>query len=129
MTTGHRPTVLLVDDDADFLDSLGEFLAAEYTVVLAPDGATAMRILSAGRKVDLVVLDIHMPDPNGWAVFSWMRRTPELKFVPVVFFSAASIPAGLAEQINAEAPCWLEKDADPHQLLAGIRKHLSLARP
>lgn len=126
MTTGLRPTLLLVDDDADFLDSLSDLLAADYRILTARDGASAMRALSTS-PIDLVVLDIHMPDPNGWAVFSWMRREPRLKFTPVLIFSTHPAPLELGEQINAEAPCWLAKDVDPARLQAAIRKHLSPA--
>lgn len=119
-----QPTILLVDDEADFLEATADLLESEgYGVVLAHGGDAAMQVLQT-QRVDLVILDLDMPQPDGWAVFTWMRRQPALKATPVMIFSATPVPRGLQDQVNVDAPSWLDKLVDREELLSGLRKHL-----
>lgn len=122
-----QPTILLVDDEPDFLDAIVDLLQAEgYEILTAQGGRAAMELLST-RQVDLVLLDLEMPQPDGWAVFTWMRRQPLHKATPVMIFSGTPVPAGLQDQVNIDAPSWLDKVVGHDELLEGLRKHLQPA--
>ena len=81
-------TILVVDDNQDSLDLMQEMLVPHgYEVVCARSGPAAVRLLQATAP-DLVILDIMMPDMNGFAVLDVIRSAPGLEDVPVIFQTA-----------------------------------------
>jgi DNA-binding response OmpR family regulator len=82
--------VLVVDDDPDIVDAVGEALEHDgYLVETATDGATALkRVLEA--PPDLIVLDVRMPNLNGWEFCEIVRRQSHTRDVPVLFLTACS---------------------------------------
>lgn len=87
--TGH---VLVVDDDEDIRESLGDVLRAEgYTVSVAADGAQALELLHSGNRPGLVLVDMIMPVMDGAELLARMASDPELRKLPVLVISASSI--------------------------------------
>jgi len=84
------PRVLVVDDDPEIVDAVGEALQDDgYLVETATDGATALkRVLEA--PPDLIVLDVRMPNLNGWEFCEIVRRQSHTRDVPVLFLTACS---------------------------------------
>lgn len=84
----QRHTVLVVEDD-EILASLAvsKFQKAGYDVVHASDGKECLAILSGGNTPDLILLDIIMPEVNGFDVLRALKRESRLKNIPVVIFS------------------------------------------
>ena len=81
-------TILIVDDNQDSLDLMHEMLTPHgYRVVCATSGPEAVRLVRQSAP-DLVILDIMMPDMNGFAVLEVIRATPALEDVPVIFQTA-----------------------------------------
>jgi len=84
-----RGDVLIVDDDPDIRDAVGECLRYEgYDVHSAADGRAALDRLEFGLKPDVILLDLMMPILNGFDVLSALRTRPEWKSIPVVIVSA-----------------------------------------
>jgi CheY-like chemotaxis protein len=84
-----RRDILIVDDDPDIRDALGECLRYEgYTVHLAADGRDALDRLEFGLRPDLILLDLMMPVLNGFEVLLALRSKPEWRNIPVVVVSA-----------------------------------------
>jgi CheY-like chemotaxis protein len=83
--------ILVVDDDARLCEVLAEFLTEDgYAVVTAHDGLQALEVLRQGG-VDLVVLDINMPELGGASLVQILRRDPEweaLRSLPIIVLSA-----------------------------------------
>ena len=81
------PRVLVVDDDAEIVDAVGEALQDDgYLVETATDGATALkRVLEA--PPDLIILDVRMPNLNGWEFCEIVRRQSHTRDVPVLFLT------------------------------------------
>jgi DNA-binding response OmpR family regulator len=84
------PRVLVVDDDPDIVDAVGEALHHEgYRVETATDGPTALKsVLDA--PPDLIVLDVRMPEMNGWEFCEIVRRQSHTRDVPVLFLTACN---------------------------------------
>jgi CheY-like chemotaxis protein len=83
---GNR--VLIVDDDADIREALEEVLSESgYTVAAASDGAIALSKMKQKRPA-LVLLDLMMPNVDGWRVMDEMHRDPSLREIPVCVLSA-----------------------------------------
>ncbi|MBN2435141.1 MAG: response regulator [Spirochaetes bacterium] len=84
----NKKTILVVDDTPDNLSVLYEILKNDYRVLVANGGEKALQIIRGGASIDLVLLDILMPDIDGYQVCSRIRLDKSTKNLPVVFSSA-----------------------------------------
>jgi CheY-like chemotaxis protein len=115
-----RSTILVVDDDADVAASVADALEAEgYRVVQASGGREALRILvEEDLHPAMILLDLMMPDMNGWAFRAEQQRVPEIAAIPVLLFTATSIPEARAQELAPAA--LLRKPIRLEELLAAI---------
>ncbi|MEK6650204.1 MAG: response regulator, partial [Bacteroidota bacterium] len=82
-----QPTILVVDDEKDILDLLKYNLEKEgYAVITARNGKAALA--AAGQRPDLYILDVMMPEMDGWEVCKALRRNPATSSIPVIFLTA-----------------------------------------
>jgi excisionase family DNA binding protein len=104
---GHRPRVLVVDDEASIRDLMSKTLAlAEYDVDTAPDGRVALGHLQA-HNYDLLITDLKMPGMDGLTLIREARRlAPRL---PVVVITAFSTEASAIESVNMGVSGYLTK--------------------
>jgi DNA-binding response OmpR family regulator len=118
----HSPELILIgDDDPNICDSLAEVLRAEnYAVRLADDGDEAVRQFLQGPP-DLVLLDLNMPNLNGWEAFHIMAELHP--YVPVIVITARPGQAARAAELGVDM--LLEKPLDLLSLLETIRKLLA----
>lgn len=94
------PRVLIVDDDIHILREVSELLREEgFDVITAGDGAEALlRLADATSLPSVILLDLRMPDPDGWELRKTQMRDPALAAIPVLAFSAMDLePAQLVE--------------------------------
>ena len=112
--------ILLADDDASIRQTLGQVLTQEqYEVVFAATGREAAAKFIADLP-DLVLLDLNMPDRDGWDVFDLMHNTHPS--VPVIIITAMSQQYERAADLGADA--LMEKPLDIALLLEAIRNYL-----
>lgn len=85
-----KRTILLVEDEAEPAEMLSGFLEMhDYTVLLAMDGNTALRLIDRhALEIDLAILDIMVPDRDGYEICNYLRSHPVLSDVPVIFLTA-----------------------------------------
>jgi two-component system, chemotaxis family, chemotaxis protein CheY len=112
--------ILIVDDDADVRESIREALEAEgYRVAAASNGKEALRLLKDDNiRPDLILLDIMMPEMDGWAFRAEQRKDPELASIPVLVFTAYGSPKDVAQQLQAVG--FLRKPLRLDDLLSAI---------
>ena len=123
-----RPTILVVDDNADMREYVAGLLADDgYGVVTASDGEQALERLR-NRAIDLVVTDVMMPRLGGFGLLSRMRESAELAAVPVIMLSARAGEEGTLEGLEAGADDYLVKPFSARELLARVRVNLELER-
>jgi CheY-like chemotaxis protein len=124
-SVGTRSTILVVDDEADQRAAISDLLSArDYAVVVACDGQEAAKLLEAGLRPSVIVLDLDMPTMDGWAFLRHLRGATHSS-VPVLVTSAAARdgpPTG--------ADACLEKPVEPEGLraLVGRLSRVSAAR-
>jgi two-component system response regulator MprA len=115
---GEKPQLLAVDDDPAILDLLRRGLAIEgFNVRVAANGKTALRTL-ANSKIDVVVLDIMMPDLDGFDVVKKIRSTSD---VPVLFLSARKQVRDRITGLDAGGDDYLPKPFVFAELVARLR--------
>src|ERR1044072_6713162 len=82
--------VLVVDDDADIRWLTRTILSGRFEVVEAASGVAALRVLDESQGMDVVVLDVQMPELDGWDTLAAIRKDPKWSDLPVVLCSVKS---------------------------------------
>jgi len=117
-------SVLVVDDDRDVRALVAELLErAGYTVIQAPNGREGLHLLYQ-RRPDLVVLDVSMPELDGWAT---LERIRELSDVPVVMLSALGAELEKVRALRSGADDYITKPFGRQELLARVESVLRRA--
>jgi PAS domain S-box-containing protein len=125
--SGHRPKILLADDNADMREYVTRLLSDQFDVITAPDGEAAF--LSAARHgPDLVLTDVMMPRLDGFGLLKKLRAAPALREIPVILLSARAGEESRVEGIEHGADDYLIKPFSARELVARVRTHVQLAR-
>jgi len=123
--TTPQPELLLVDDEVTNLQLLRQILAPHYRLRFARNGTEALQRV-AESVPDLVILDVMMPEMNGFEVARRIRSNPETRHLPILFCTALGDPIHETEGFTAGGVDYLTKPISPPVLLARVRTHLSL---
>ena len=123
MNAIHRATVLIVDDTPDNITLLSNLLKDKYNTKVATSGATALQIV-ASSKVDLILLDIMMPDMDGIETCRRLKADAASASIPVLFLTAKSLQEDEAIGRGAGAVDFLRKPVNPDLLFARVAAHL-----
>ncbi|WIE05478.1 diguanylate cyclase [Vibrio fluvialis] len=123
--TEPKFTVLVVDDQATNIQLSYQLLKNEYDVLMATTGQQAIAVCRE-HKPDLILMDVLMPDINGWETCKILKRDPDIATIPVIFVTA------LTDQDDENA-CWdagavdfLQKPINANTLKHRVRAHLTL---
>lgn len=118
--------VLIVDDQPNNLKVLGTILRGEaYEIYVARNGQEALDIAARVRP-DLILLDIMMPDLDGYEVCRRLKKDPATAEIPVIFLTARVESEDLVEGFEAGAVDYVRKPFQQAELLARVRLHLEL---
>ena len=123
----ERQKVLIADDDAINRQVLGELLKPEYTVLLAKNGAQALDLV-ARHSPDLVLLDVVMPDMDGYEVLRQLRAAPDTAGIAVIFISGLDRPEDEANGLKMGAADYIAKPFNATVVMARVALHLQMVR-
>ena len=116
-----KAQILVVDDDAGSRNALTTLLRDEgFTVIGMPGGREAMKYLRESPPPKLIVLDLMMPDVDGWDLRHAQKQDPRLAGIPVIAVSAA----GKLPDANAQ----FRKPLDYDKFLEAVRQYVKPAR-
>jgi DNA-binding response OmpR family regulator len=117
--------ILIVDDDPYILMSL-EFLMKKhgYNVIVARNGTEALELVES-QVPDLVLLDIMMPDVDGYAICKHIKTTPKLQSAKVVFMSAKTKEADIQKGYDLGASLYITKPFSTRDLMKQIQDLLN----
>ena len=123
------PALLVVDDNEDNRYTLSLQLNAQgyHNIAIATNGREALSVLHS-KPFDLVLLDIMMPDLNGYEVLERMRSSPELRNIPVIMISAIGELDSVVRCIELGAEDYLPKPFEPTLLRARVYASLERKR-
>ncbi|MEQ9364049.1 MAG: response regulator [Leptospirales bacterium] len=116
-------SVLIVDDEPTNLRILEAVLSPIYRVYAARSGPDAIRIVQ-DQNPDAILLDVMMPEMNGYEVCRTLRLEPKYRALPVIFVTARGDVPDEEDAFHAGATDYITKPIDPDQLLARLRMHL-----
>jgi len=127
MNLTEMQKVLVADDDAINRQVLGELLKPEYTVLLAKNGTQTLE--RAQRHVpDLILLDVVMPDMDGYEVLRRLRADPHTAHIAVIFISGLDRPEDEANGLKLGAADYIAKPFNAVVVMARVALHLQLVR-
>jgi two-component system sensor histidine kinase/response regulator len=120
--------LLIVDDTPHNLRLISDFLAEQgFELMLTRSGAQALEKIHLARP-DLVLLDVRMPDIDGFEVCRRMKADPSVAAIPVIFMTALDDAAHKVEGFRLGAVDYVTKPIQREELVARIRHHLQLHR-
>ena len=119
--------ILAVDDHEVNLKLISNYLRdSGYKLILANDGNKALEILKDGT-IDLILLDIMMPDMDGYEVCRKVKENPKTSEIPVIFLTAKTQTEDLVESFKTGAVDFITKPFKRDELLMRVKTHLDLA--
>ncbi len=124
-TASGKPLLLLVDDQASNLQLLQEMFKGDYQVSMAGSGREALEFCRTA-KPDLILLDILMPEMDGYAVCQQLKSDALTKDVPVIFLTAHNDPLEAARALDVGGVDFISKPFLVRVVQARVRTHLSL---
>ena len=118
--------IMVVDDEPDTVDLVALVLTNEgHEIIPAYNGRTALDKLKGEEKPDLILLDIMMPDIDGWGVYQAIRKNNDTKHIPVIMLTSKS--QSIDKMIGLHVigvDGYITKPFGRKELLNGVKKHL-----
>jgi putative two-component system response regulator len=121
-----KPTVLVIDDTPSNLDVLTGILKDTYQVKVAINGHIGIKIAKTVPQPDLILLDIMMPDIDGFEVCRQLKSQPNTAHIPVVFVTAKIDPKDEVKGLSLGAVDYLTKPITPQIALQRVKTHIAL---
>jgi len=122
----NKPTILIVDDNATVLTAMSKILSPHYQVRAANSGERALAISNTAPIPDLILLDVMMPEMNGYSVLTRLQNNTLTQDIPVIFVTALEEEEEEEEGLFLGAVDYITKPIKPSILLARVKTHLIL---
>jgi len=116
----EKKTILLVDDDETHLLIAQSMLKHDYNTIIAKSGQEALEMFIKGKFPDLVLLDIFMPNMDGWETFHQLKGISILKKVPIAFLTSENDENEEKHAYDIGAADYIMKPYDKSDLLKRI---------
>ena len=121
-----KPTILVVDDMTTTLLLIHDLLKDTYEVKIAKSGTKALEILNAPNDIDLILLDVEMPDINGYEVCKILKNNEQTKNIPVIFVTARNSEEDEEYGLNLGAIDYITKPFNKAIVKLRIKNYLNL---
>lgn len=126
--TNSKFTVLVVDDSTFNLNMLADVVdGSGHKLVLAKSGKQAFKCIEL-EKPDLILLDVVMPEMDGYHVCSHLKQDPKLKDIPIIFLTSRSHPEDIVKGFEVGGVDYITKPFNKVELTARINTHLSMKK-
>jgi putative two-component system response regulator len=122
----HRPVILVADDSEDIRNLFGVMLKKNYDVKFAVNSDETLAGADTDPLPDLILLDVEMPELNGYEVCTRLKANPSLSHIPVIFVTARSDPKDQAKGLMAGAVDYITKPISAPITLLRVKNQLAL---
>lgn len=126
MVVSGRQKILIVDDQPENLHLLMEVLGENYQIVAATTGKKAIDLAKKNPPPDLIILDILLPDINGYEVCRQLKSDGATKDIPIIFLTALAESDEEMKGLEIGAVDYLTKPINPHIVRARVKNHLTI---
>jgi putative two-component system response regulator len=120
----HKPAVLVVDDTPQNLKLMVELLRDQYQTLVANSGARALAIARGPQRPDIILLDIMMPEMDGYEVLRQLKADALTRHIPVIFLTAKSEVEDETLGLELGAVDYITKPISPPIVLARVKSQL-----
>jgi PleD family two-component response regulator len=124
--TMEKATILIVDDAPSNIRILIEALQGDYHILVATNGKDAIRLAGSDQPPDIILLDIVMPQPDGYEVCAKLKADPETRAIPIIFVTSLGSEEDEAKGLEAGAVDFIAKPYSIPIVRARVRTHLRL---
>jgi len=122
-----KPTVLIIDDHADYAAALDVGLSGKYSVLVAHDGLDGYA-LAREKCPAAIIVDVMMPIVDGWTVVRKLRLNPQLATTPVIVVTAVDRATIKAEAVRFQVANVLQKPCGPDEVSRALEAALKTTR-
>ncbi|WP_310441277.1 hybrid sensor histidine kinase/response regulator [Sulfurimonas sp.] len=120
-----KQTILVINDTKENIDVLAELLS-ECDLLPVKDGKSAIEIATQENNIDLILLDIMMPEMDGFEICKILKSSSESSHIPVIFLSAKNRQEDIQKAFEAGGVDYITKPFYPNELLSRVNTHLKL---
>jgi adenylate cyclase len=124
----EAPTILVVDDTPENIDVLKGLLQDDYRVKVALNGVKALKIAQGETQPDLILLDVMMPEMDGFECCEKLKADPKTKDIPVIFITAKNEMEDEVRGLSLGAVDFIPKPISPPIVEARVKTHLQLIK-
>ncbi|MCW8854111.1 MAG: response regulator [Gammaproteobacteria bacterium] len=125
MFENTRDSILIVDDTPENIDILSGILKFDYDVLAAPSAQVALKIAQSDMQPDIILLDVMMPEMDGFELCEKLKADPLTQKIPIIFVTANTDKESVSKGIELGAYYYLTKPVNPSTVTAIVRSALS----
>lgn len=121
----EQKQILIVDDDVRNIFALKAVLRSRnISCITAGSGSEALELLSHDHRIGIILMDIMMPDMDGYETIASIRKMPEARHLPIIAVTARAMVGDREKCIEAGADDYISKPIDVDELLAHLQQFL-----
>ena len=128
MSDVEKKKILMVDDDEIQLMTAEAMLMSQYLIFTARSGKEAIDYFLHGQIPDLILLDIMMPDMDGWETYNRLRAVSKLKDVPIAFLTSITDSFEKSRAMGMGVADFITKPFDQDSLLSRVKNIMEMAQ-
>jgi CheY-like chemotaxis protein len=122
----NKPLILIVDDSVENLQILSALLKEDFSLRIAKTGEKALELAEMAPRPDLILLDVVMPDLNGFEVCKRIKSNTSTNKIPIIFLTSLSEASDETKGFQSGGSDFITKPFNPDIVKARIRTHLDL---
>ncbi|MFH2132042.1 MAG: response regulator [bacterium] len=124
ISMNDKPSILIVDDEPDYLEILIDALKDDYRIKVAKNGGDALKVAKKEKSFNLILLDVLLPDASGYEICQQLKEDPRTAQIPIIFITAVSDVGHEAKGLELGAIDYIAKPFSIPIVKARIKHHL-----
>lgn len=121
-----KQKILIVDDEKSNINILVDLLQSDYILSVAKNGRQCLKIALSDQKPDLILLDVMMPEMDGYEVCAHLKADKQTKDIPIIFITAKTQEDDIEKAYNVGGNDYVTKPFKPKELISRIKKELKI---